>query len=114
MLTAEGACAVYRWRPWPCRTYNSKDAAACERGDEVKGARPPWDRMFARLVQIAITQAESRPLTEKNVAHANRHYFMPAALMHVELNHWDGQIPDVYEYTPGPSQDKWERSLCKS
>jgi len=114
LLNANAYCSMYGNRPWPCRVYNSRDADACERGDNVQGVRPPWDRMFARLVQIAATQADDKVLTEQNVAYANRHYFMPAALLHVELNHWDGQIPDVYEYTPGPSQDKWERSLCKS
>lgn len=129
LLTSSGLCSMYNDRPWPCRVYNSKDASACERVDEVESVRPPWDRMFARLVQIATTQDAAfvrmsqdtttqdarQELTEQSVAAANRHYLMPAALLHLKLRHWgeDG-IPRVFEYTPGPSQDKWERSLCKS
>lgn len=98
-LNPEGKCRIYSHRPFVCRWYNSQDAGACERDEPVNQAHAPFDKMFMRLSQIAWAQADhGQDLSPENIRSSTTHWFMPAALLHVVFNNFDGAIPEQYSH----------------
>lgn len=98
-LGTGGRCSVYSHRPFVCRWYNSRDAGNCERNEPVEQAHMPWDKMYMRLAQIAWAQEEhGSELTSSNVKASTKHWFLPAALLYLEVDYWNGPIPEQYSH----------------
>lgn len=92
-------CRIYEYRPFVCRWYNSRDAGNCARNEPVEQAHAPFDKLFMRLSQIAWAQADhGQDLSADNIRSSTKHWFMPAALLHVKFNHFGGEIPEKYCY----------------